>query len=583
MPGTSKVKVAPIHCGQGVTSLFQKWYLAPQLDQKYGKKQTVLIFGVRHPIWAPNIVPHRSAAGYSGNHKKLFKRGVVMASTVYSFGLSGIEGHIVEVETETILGVNSVSIVGLGDKAVKEAKERLEAAITHSGFAFPFQKVVFNLAPSDMKKTGTHYDLAMAIGLLIRTEQLRSSNLDKIGFIGELSLNAFVRPVSGVLPMVLKAKEIGLKKIILPMENVREGSLVSGIEICGCETLLEVTEILSGKTHPPKKPQIYTPKPFEPINDFTDVKGHGHLIEYIAIAAAGGHNLLMIGPPGCGKSMIAKRIPSILPEMSEEESLEVTKIYSVANMLKEKGTLIKNRPFRAPHHNASTNSLIGGGSFAKPGEISLAHHGVLFLDEISEFSKKTLESLRQPLEDKSVTITRVWGSNTYPANFMLVGAMNPCPCGYFGQNKCRCTDYEIAKYRNKLSGPILDRMDIQKYVEPVDFFEKEHRSIDSNDLRKRVIKARQIQEKRYKNFPAINCNAQLPPALLDEFCKLDSESKALLRTANERFRFSGRSLHKFIKVARTIADIEGEAKIHVHHMRKSIFSRDLDKENLWSE
>lgn len=500
-----------------------------------------------------------------------------MASVVFSFAISGIEGQIVEVETDTMVGIPSVTIVGLGDKAVKEARERLEAAITHSGYAFPFQKVIFNLAPSDMKKTGTHFDLAMAMGLLVRTGQLQG-NLQDTGFIGELSLNAHIRPVSGVLPMVLKAKEAGLRKIFVPTDNVREAQLVKGIEIIGCRTLQEVVGFLSGKVT--TTAQI----PQEPTNetnshlDFSDVKGQSLLAEYITIAAAGGHNLLMIGPPGCGKSMIAKRIPTILPNMSEEESLEVTKIYSVANYLKDKGSLIKKRPYRAPHHNASTNALIGGGPFAKPGEVSLAHNGVLFLDEIAEFSRKTLDALRQPLEDQTVTITRVWGSNTYPAHFMLVGAMNPCPCGYFGQKKCRCTDYEIVKYRQKISGPILDRIDIQKYVAPVDLFAENTPSKTSDELRKIISNARKIQEERYKDFPTINCNAQLTPALIDTFCKLDKESTSLLRRAYERFQYSGRSLHKILMVARTIADLEGERDIGPQHMRKSILSRDLDKD-----
>ncbi|MGG7619542.1 YifB family Mg chelatase-like AAA ATPase [Bacillus coreaensis] len=286
----------------------------------------------------------------------------------------------------------------------------------------------------------------------------------------------------------------------------------------------------------------------------------------------------MIGPPGCGKSMIAKRIPTILPEMSEKESLEVTKIYSIASMLHEKGTLITQRPFRAPHHNASTNSLIGGGPFAKPGEISFAHNGVLFLDEIAEFSRKTLDALRQPLEDQMVTITRVWGSNSYPANFMLVGAMNPCPCGYFGNEKCRCTDYEIIKYRQRLSGPIMDRMDIQKYVNNVNFFSNVLPSKSSAELKARVDNARKIQEKRYKYISGISSNAQLTASLITQFCPLDSETTSLLQKAYDRFKYSGRSLHKFIKVARTIADLEGEEKINSNNMRVSLQSRDLDKD-----
>lgn len=502
-----------------------------------------------------------------------------MASSVYSFALLGIDGQVVEVETDTMLGMSSVSIVGLGDKAVKEARERLEAAMLSSGFVFPVVKVVFNLAPSDMKKTGTHYDLAMAIGLLLRSNQISEPrDLNQTAFIGELSLNANIRGSSGILPMVLKAKEVGIKKILLPIENVQEAKLVKGVEIFGCRDLREAVEVLGGKVPDELLLNENGIPEQQTTLDFIDVKGQETILNYMVIAAAGGHNLLMIGPPGCGKSMIAKRIPTILPEMSEKESLEVTKIYSIASMLHEKGTLITQRPFRAPHHNASTNSLIGGGPFAKPGEISFAHNGVLFLDEIAEFSRKTLDALRQPLEDQMVTITRVWGSNSYPANFMLVGAMNPCPCGYFGSEKCRCTDYEIIKYRQRLSGPIIDRMDIQKYVNNVNFFSNALSTKSSAELKVRVDYARKMQEKRYKNISGISSNAQLTASLITQFCPLDSESTSLLQKAYDRFKYSGRSLHKFIKVARSIADLEGEEKINSNHMRVSLQSRDMDKD-----
>ena len=504
-----------------------------------------------------------------------------MASTVYSFTITGIQGHLVEVETDTLIGLPSVSIVGLGDKAVKEAKERLEAAIKNAYYQFPPQKIVFNLAPSDMKKTGTHFDLAMAIGILMKTKQITPAHSEqRIGLIGELSLNSFIRPVSGILPMVIKAREIGISTLIMAKENVQEAQLVKGIKIIGCETLKEAINIIEGKPPHPQTPQetLQTAKKSMYSIDFKDVKGLHSLVDYIKIAAAGGHNFLMVGPPGCGKSMIAKRIPTILPTMSEDESLEVMKIYSVANLLKEKGSFIIERPFRSPHHNASINSLIGGGAFALPGEISLAHHGVLFLDEMAEFSKKALDALRQPLEDYSVTISRVWGSNTYPAHFMLVGAMNPCPCGYHGQPKCRCTDYEIMKYRQKLSGPIMDRMDIQKYVGVVDFFKNGDEGISSAAIRSQVERAREIQQERYRDLPEINCNAQLTPSLIKKFCQLDKESNDLLQQAYHRFQYSGRSLHKFIKIARTIADLEGKEQIDIHHLRKSLLSRDIEKD-----
>lgn len=506
-----------------------------------------------------------------------------MASTVYSFTLTGIQGHLVEVETDTLIGLPSVLIVGLGDKAVREAKERLEAAIKNAHYQFPPQKIVFNLAPSDMKKTGTHFDLAMAIGLLMKTKQITPRYSKQIGLIGELSLNSFIRPVSGLLPMVIKAKELGISTLIMAKENVQEAELVKGIKIIGCETLKDAIDVIEGKQINMISPIKIAPTLEKNTHtvDFKDVKGLHSLVEYISIAAAGGHNFLMVGPPGCGKSMIAKRIPTILPKMTEDESLEVMKIYSVANLLKNKGSLMTERPFRSPHHNASSNSLIGGGTFASPGEISLAHHGVLFLDEMAEFSRKSLEAMRQPLEDHTVTISRVWGANTYPAHFMLVGAMNPCPCGYYGQPKCRCTDYEIMKYRHKLSGPIMDRIDIQKYVGIVDFFNKEDEGISSAVIRDQVEQARIIQQKRYSGISEINCNAQLTPSLIKKFCHLNSESNELLQQAYHRFQYSGRSLHKFIKVARTVADLEGKEQIETYHLKKSLLCRDIEKDSIF--
>ncbi len=499
-----------------------------------------------------------------------------MASIVHSFTINGVDGQLIHVEADTICGQPAVSIVGLGDTAVKEAKERIEAALTFCGFHFPEQKLIINLAPSHIKKSGTHFDLPMAITLLIRTSQIKVTQTS-LAILGELSLNGEIRPVAGVLSMAIAAKENRIKYLIVPRANCKEAALITDIQVVGCDTLHEVIAFLRNDLRPNTASLIPEKKSLrKPHLDFSDVKGQQLLISYLTVAAVGGHNFLMIGPPGCGKSMIAKRIPSILPPMSEREALEVTKIYSVANLLKQ-GGLIEHRPFRAPHHNASTNSLIGGGYHSIPGEISLAHHGILFLDEIAEFSKKTLDALRQPLEDRSVTISRVQTTNTYPANFMLVAAMNPCPCGYFGQEKCRCTDYEILKYRNKLSGPILDRIDMQKYVNSINFFDKNYETISSEEIRKRVTNARNIQQQRYRGT-SIGCNAELTPALLNKHCQIDAESEQLLKKAYNYYQYSGRTIHKFLKIARTFADLDASNSIRKKDVLVALQSRDLDRE-----
>ncbi|MEA1962594.1 MAG: YifB family Mg chelatase-like AAA ATPase [Bacillota bacterium] len=505
-----------------------------------------------------------------------------MASIVKSFAISGVDAYLVDVETKTIEGQPIISIVGLGDTAVKEARERVEAALRDGKFRFPEMKIVINLAPSDLKKSGSHFDLPIALGLLMETDQLHINRWQDYGCIGELSLNARLRACTGVLPMVIAAKQAGIKNIIVPRENIHEASLVQGMNVVGFDYLREVVQFLEGEKEYTIQPEVIFDAPAEnryPV-DFNEVQGQEAMVEYIVVAAAGGHNLLMIGAPGCGKSMIAKRIPTILPSMTEEEALETTKIYSVAGMLKGKGHLIKERPFRAPHHNASTNALIGGGNNATPGEISLAHNGVLFLDEIAEFNKKTLDALRQPMEDQEVTISRVRYSNTYPASFMLVAAMNPCPCGYYGSDKCRCSDYEVIKYRQRLSGPILDRMDIQKYVQPVNFINLSEYSYgkSSKELRERVEFARSIQKKRFKKIEGINCNAQMGHALIKEFCQVDEEGQRLLQVAYDRFKYSARTYYKYLKVARTFADLNSSANIRKKDVASALMARDLEKE-----
>lgn len=508
-----------------------------------------------------------------------------MASIINSFAISGIEGYVVEIETDTIYGQPSINIIGLGDRAIKESSERIQAAIICKGYEFPKMKIVINLAPGDIQKRGSHFDLGMAIGLLIQSNQILPTDIDlnSFGFIGELSLNGKIRPCTGVLPMVIAAKKAGIKNIIVPLENAQEACLVNGINAYGFGDLKSIIGYIEGRGEANLVIDGGSLEliPNYPI-DFSDVKGQDVLIEYIVVAAAGGHNMLMVGTPGCGKSMIAKRIPTVLPKMAEEEALEVTKIYSVAGLLKNRGNLITERPFRAPHHSASLNSLVGGGNNAMPGEVSLAHNGVLFLDEVAEFSKKTLDALRQPMEDKKITVARVNSTNTYPTNFMFIAAMNPCPCGYHGTKKCKCTDYEVLKYRQKISGPILDRIDIQKYVHPVNFIEltEKKKGQSSDDLRERVEKAREVQRLRYKDIEGVNCNAQMTPELIREHCELEEDSKELLKMAYDRYGYSARTYDKFLKIARTFADLDNSPKIRKQDISNVLLSRDLDKEKI---
>ncbi len=507
-----------------------------------------------------------------------------MATVVKSFSITGIEGYAVDIEASVLNNDSkSISIIGMGDTAVKESGERIESALTDSGFYMPEKKTVLSLAPGDRKKRGSHYDLALAVALLTQTGQITPKELRKYGFLGELSLGGNIRPCKGILPMILAAKEAGVLHIIVPKDNYAEARLVSGVTIYPFRSLREVTDFLEGKGEikeleencfQNKEKDVKTP-------DFSEVRGQNGLIDAIVLAAAGGHNLLMIGNPGCGKTMIARRIPTILPTMTEEEALEATKIHSISGLVPPGEGLLRMRPFRSPHHNVSVNALIGGGSNAMPGEISLAHNGVLFLDELGEFSVSALDSLRQPLEDKQVVISRVNYTNTYPANFMFVAAMNPCPCGFYPGNKCRCSDYEIVKYRNKISGPILDRIDIQKQVMPVDLFEPELSAPapSSEELRKRVEAARKKQQERFSKIRGISCNAQMTSGMINEFCKIDSETMSLLRKACDKFGYSARVVHKLLRMSRTAADMAGENNIRKEDVAFVLHCRDLDKSN----
>ena len=507
-----------------------------------------------------------------------------MATVVKSFAIQGIDGYPVDIEIKTLEGQPMISIIGLGDLSVKEAAERIQASIDESGYVFPKKRVIISLAPSDKKKSGSHFDLAMAVGVLQQNEDIGAKEIGNYGFIGELSLDGRLRACRGILPMIIAAKKSGVRTLIVPVENLNEAKLVQGIDVRGFDSLNEVIRYLEGKptdTHDARMQVFEIENEEEKQLDFSDVRGQNELIRAVKLAAAGGHNMLMIGEPGCGKTMIAQRIPTILPQMTEEECLEVTKIYSISGLLPNGHSLMKARPFRAPHHNASLNALIGGGTNAMPGEVSLAHNGVLCLDELAEFSRRTLDALRQPVEDKKVSISRVNGTHTYPSNFMFVAAMNPCPCGYYPGPKCRCTDYEIIKYRGKISGPIMDRIDIQKSVHPVDFFginEKEP-AMSSEQIRKRVEGARKIQQERYADEEGINCNAQMSTSLIQKYCVLDKPSLELLRVVSEEFGYSARVIHKLLRLARTSADLDASENIRLEDVQAVLSCRDLDQSN----
>ncbi len=507
-----------------------------------------------------------------------------MATLVRSFAISGIEAYTVDIEVKTMDGIPSITVIGLGDQSVKKAAERVESAVDESGYVFPKKRVIISLAPSDVKKSGSHFDLAMALGVLQQEGSIHAKQLSAYGMIGELTLDGRLRSCRGVLPMVIAAKKGGYQKIIVPNGNRCEAALVNDIEVLGFDSLTDVIGFLEGrKAYAPDAAQITEPdaRMLPDSMDFSDVKGQNDLIDAIVLAAAGGHNLLMIGEPGCGKTMVAQRIPTILPQMTAAECLEVTKIYSISGLIADGSSLIRKRPFRAPHHNASLNALIGGGSNAMPGEVSLAHNGVLFLDELAEFPKRTLDALRQPVEDKKVCISRVNGTHTFPSNFMFVAAMNPCPCGYHPGRKCTCTDYETIKYRGRISGPIMDRIDIQKQVHPVDFFQRysESRSRSSAELRGIVEKARRIQQERYKDEENVYCNAQMTTALMQQYCRLDRESMDYLKASCEEAGYSARTIHKLLRLARTCADMEESEGIRLCDIKKVLNLRDLDRSN----
>ena len=507
-----------------------------------------------------------------------------MLSKIKSLGLMGIDGYVVLVETDISNGLPSFDMVGLGDTAVKESKERVRAAIKNAGFKFHINRITVNLAPADKKKEGSAFDLPIALGILAATGQLKVDDIiENSVFLGELSLDGGIKPVRGILPMTISAKENAIENIFLPVENADEAAVVSGINIYPAKSIKDVVNHLNGIERIEKyiadKENIFKYNISYDV-DFSDVKGQQAVKRALEVAASGGHNCLMVGGPGCGKTMIARRLPTILPSMTFEEALEVTKIHSIAGVLPEKTPLITQRPFRAPHYTISTASLIGGGRIPKPGEISLAHYGVLFLDELPEFNKNVLEALRQPLEDGVVTISRVNATLTYPARSTLICAANPCKCGNLLETskECTCTPKQIQQYLGRISGPLLDRIDIHIEVSSISYKELDSKeeSEKSQDIRKRVNRTRKIQQERYKGLN-IYSNAELSHSMIKKYCKLDDKCKSILENAFEKLGLSARAHGKILKVARTIADMEESQYIKANHLLEAIQYRSLDR------